>query len=96
MAAYFGDPHAESGHILFDRVQGMQSRVYSVTERLNPTAYSATWRDVLERVHAAAFKAPLRDTHSLADLEEDFIASLQELRTRSKTPVGLCHVCWLS
>ncbi len=73
----------------------MQSRVYSVTERLNPAAYSATWRDVLERVHAAAFKAPLRATHSLADLEEDFIASLQELRTRSMTAVCLHHRCLL-
>jgi len=81
---YFGDPHEEAGHILFDSIQGLQTRVYTPLERVNPASEFASWRDIISRVYSAAFKAPISkaDTKSLAVLEEDFLAALQELRMR--------------
>lgn len=69
---------------MFDSITGVQTRIYSPLERLNPAADFASWREIVTRVHAAAFKAPIAQTDAkpLAILEEDFLAALQELRKR--------------
>jgi hypothetical protein len=68
---YFGDPHAESWHILFKQGKGMQTRCHKSYEKANPLAEGCNWLDILSRVSVYAFRK---------DLERGLSQGVEELK----------------
>eukprot|EP00012_Vannella_robusta_P012510 CAMPEP_0206206028 /NCGR_PEP_ID=MMETSP0166-20121206/14632_1 /ASSEMBLY_ACC=CAM_ASM_000260 /TAXON_ID=95228 /ORGANISM="Vannella robusta, Strain DIVA3 518/3/11/1/6" /LENGTH=415 /DNA_ID=CAMNT_0053626281 /DNA_START=571 /DNA_END=1818 /DNA_ORIENTATION=- len=89
---YFGDPHAESIHILCDSRVGIQARANQSWETLNPLAQNANWCDILVRVMECVFDMDLEHksyeisqkasttpgSPLIQDLEEKFIVFLSK------------------